>query len=189
MRPEDELGMIQFASKSNFVHLPTKRRDYSMEAIDAYIADGGTALYDALFDSLAALATVPGRRAVVVVTDGRDENADSTGPGSLRTWEDVLAKLQQTEAAVYAVGIGSRVDQERLRQLASRSGGAAFFPSDAATLSADYHKILDELRRRYVIGYESSNRSRDGRWRSVVIRTRQDGVEIRSRGGYFAPAQ
>jgi VWFA-related protein len=115
MRPEDRLGMIQFSSTSRLIHVPTERRDYSLKAIDDYVADGGTALYDALYDSLEQIATVDGRRAVVVVTDGRDENAASTGPGSVRTWEDVLQKLEQTEATVYTVGIGSRVDRARLQ--------------------------------------------------------------------------
>ena len=74
-----------------------------------------------------------------------------------------------------------------LTALAARSGGAAYFPSDVATLSVAYTKILDELRRRYVVGYESTNRARDGRWRRVEIRPRRDGTTIRSRGGYFAP--
>jgi VWFA-related protein len=189
MRPEDEVGMILFATESAYIHSPTTRRDWSLDAIDGYVAEGGTALYDALWDSLAQLASVPGRRVVVVVTDGRDENAPSTGPGSLRSWEDVLAQLEKTDAAIYAVGIGSNVDQGRLRQLAGRSGGAAYFPTDVTTLSADYAKILDELRRRYVVGFESTNRSRDGVWRKVEIRPNQAGVEIRSRGGYFPPLQ
>ncbi|HEY6615265.1 MAG TPA: VWA domain-containing protein, partial [Vicinamibacterales bacterium] len=151
--------------------------------------EGGTALYDALYDSLAQLTTVQGRRVVVVVTDGRDENATSTGPGSLQKWDEVLQKLEQTEATVYAVGVGNQVDRTRLQQLARKSGGAAYFPTTASSLAADYHKILDELRRRYVIGYESTNHTRDGRWRAVEIRTREKGVEIRSRGGYYAPPQ
>jgi VWFA-related protein len=189
MRLEDQLGMILFATKSDVVHAPTERRDDSLKAIEAFVAEGGTALYDALYDSLEQLGKVQARRVVVVVTDGRDENPASTGPGSVRSWEDVLGKLEQTEAAIYAVGVGRRVDRERLTQLARRSGGAAYFPTDASTLAADYRKILDELRRRYIIGYESTNRSRNGAWRSVDIRTRQAGVEIRSRGGYYAPPQ
>ena len=126
MRPEDRLGMILFSTKANAVHSPTERRDDSLKAIDGYVAEGGTALYDALYDSLAQLATVQGRRVVVVVTDGRDENAASNGPGSLRTWDEVLAQLEQTDAAVYAVGVGSNVDRERLQRLARRSGGAAY---------------------------------------------------------------
>jgi Ca-activated chloride channel homolog len=135
------------------------------------------------------MAKVEGRRVVVVVTDGRDENAASNGPGSLRTWEDVLFKLAQIEATVYAVGLGGRVNHDHLQQLADLSGGAAYFPADVTKLTADYHKILDELRRRYVIGYESTNRARNGDWRKVDIRARQESVRVRSRGGFFAPAQ
>lgn len=189
LRPEDEMGMILFADRAEYIHSPGVRREYSLGAIDRYKAEGGTALYDALYDSLAQIAGVKGRRVVVVVTDGRDENAQSNGPGSLRTWDEVLRKLQQTEAAVYAVGIGSRVDRERLQQLADRSGGAAYFPADVTTLAADYRKILDELRRRYVVGYESTNRIRNGEWRKVEVRVSEGAVKIRSRGGYFAPTQ
>ena len=189
IRPEDQLGMIMFADRSEYIHSPTQRRDWSLDAINAYKAAGGTALYDALYDSLAQLAGVKGRRVVVVVTDGRDENAASNGPGSLRTWDDVLGKLQQAEATVYAVGIGSRVERQRLQELADRSGGNAYFPEDVTTLASDYQKILDELRRRYVLAYESTNRVRDGKWRKVQIRARVADVTVRSRDGYFAPAQ
>ena len=126
----------------------------------------------------------------MVVTDGRDENAAANGPGSLRTFDEVVTRLQQVDATVYAVGLGSRVNRPYLQQLADMSGGAAYFPAaDVTTLAAEYRRILDELRRRYVIAYELSNRSRDGKWRSVEIRTDRDGMQIRSRGGYYAPVQ
>ena len=190
MRPEDQVGLMMFANKAESIHAPTDKRDATRTAIDNYVADGGTALYDALYDSLTQLAKLRDqRRVVVVVTDGIDENAASNGPGSLRTWDEVLDKLQQTEATVYAVGIGSRVERDRLRVLAERSGGAAYFPTDVTTLASDYHKILDELRRRYVLGYQSTNRKRDGQWRTVEIRPRPRDIEIRSRGGYYAPLQ
>jgi VWFA-related protein len=189
LRPEDEIGMITFATTSNYIHSPTTRRDWTLAALDKYVADGGTALYDALHDSLAQVGVAKGRRVVVVVTDGRDENAASTGPGSRHVWNEVLDKLQQTEAIVYAVGIGTRVERERLQQLADRSGGSAFFPADVSELNAEYQKILDELRRRYAMGYQSSNRARNGQWRNVVIRIKQQDATVRSRGGYYAPAQ
>jgi VWFA-related protein len=190
LRPEDEVGMIMFANEATYIHSPTTNRDYSIAAIDKYVAEGGTALYDAVYDSLTQLGTVKnGRRVVVVVTDGLDENAASNGPGSLHTWDEVLGKLRQTEAAVYAVGVGTRVDRVRLQALADRSGGAAYFPQDVAALAADYQKILDELRRRYVVGYESTNRQRNGQWREIELRARGGGIAFRSRGGYFAPSQ
>jgi Ca-activated chloride channel family protein len=189
LRPEDPLGMILFADRSEYVHSPMVQREYSLKAIDGYKAQGGTALYDAVYDSLAQIADVKGRRVVVVVTDGRDENAASNGPGSLRSWEDVLRKLQETDATIYAIGVGTNVDRVRMQELADRSGGGAYFPRDVTALSGDYLKILDELRRRYVVGYESTNRARNGAWRKVEIRVKGREVTVRSRGGYFAPTQ
>ena len=190
MRPEDQVGLAMFATKAELIQLPTDKHEGTRDAIDNYVADGGTALYDALYDSLAQLAKARDqRRVLVVVTDGIDENATSNGPGSLRSWDEVLDKLLQTDATVYAVGIGSRVERERLKTLADKSGGAAYFPTDVTTLASDYQKILDELRRRYVLGYQSSNRTRDGQWRTVEIRPRSRDIEIRSRGGYYAPLQ
>jgi VWFA-related protein len=190
MRPEDQVGLMMFATKAEAIQAPTDKRETTRAAIDNYVADGGTALYDALYDSLVQLAKArDARRVLVVVTDGIDENAASNGPGSLRSWDEVLDKLLQTDATVYAVGIGSRVERDRLRLLAEKSGGAAYFPTDGSTLSSDYQKILDELRRRYVLGYQSTNRKRDGQWRTVEIRPRTRDIEIRSRGGYYAPLQ
>jgi len=190
MRPEDQVGLMMFATKAEAIEAPTDKRETTRAAIDNYVADGGTALYDALYDSLVQLAKARDtRRVLVVVTDGIDENATSNGPGSLRSWDEVLDKLAQTDATVYAVGIGSRVEHDRLRLLAQRSGGAAYFPSDVTTLASDYQKILDELRRRYVLGYQSTNRKRDGQWRTVEIRPRTRDIEIRSRGGYYSPLQ
>jgi VWFA-related protein len=190
MRPEDQVGLMMFATKAEAIEAPTDKREMTRAAIDNYVADGGTALYDALYDSLVQLAKArETRRVLVVVTDGIDENATSNGPGSLRSWDEVLDKLAQTDATVYAVGIGSRVERDRLRLLAERSGGGAYFPSDVSTLASDYQKILDELRRRYVLGYQSTNRKRDGQWRTVEIRPRSRDIEIRSRGGYYAPLQ
>jgi Ca-activated chloride channel homolog len=187
LRPEDRIAMISFADRSLVVHGATDKRDETVKAIDGYVASGGTALNDALVDSLTQVSKIEGRRAIVVVTDGRDENAASNGPGSAQSWNDVVRQLDQTEATIYAIGLGANVDRSRLEQLAEKTGGRAFFPVDVTTLASSYRKIVDELRRRYVIGYESTNPSRDGRWRKLDIRTREGSVTVRSRGGYFAP--
>src|SRR4029079_3589772 len=151
--------MMKYDTNAETIQAPTDKREATRTAIDNYVADGGTALYDALYDSLVQLAHARAQRCVlVVVTDGIDENATSNGPGSLRSWDEVLDKLLQTDATVYAVGIGSRVERGRLRCIAERSGGAAYFPPDVSALANDYQKILDELRRRYVLGYQSTNR-------------------------------
>ena len=187
LRTEDPLGVMMFADKVALAHDLSTKRELSEEAVQAYETNGGTALYDALGEAVGRLKTVNGRRVVVLVTDGRDENAASNGPGSTRSWEQALADVAAVEATVYAIGIGQRVDRARLEQVAALTGGEAYFTTDVSELEANYHRIVEELRRRYQIGYTSTNSKRDGGWRKVEIRSK--GVTVRSRGGFFAPSR
>ena len=189
LRPEDKLGLVMFADQSNFAHDLAGNRDWSYQALDTYKTAGGTALYDALADSFLRLKQVEGRRVVVVVTDGRDENNAGNGPGSTRSPTDVLNYAREVDAVVYAIGVGSRVDRQLLDTLASSSGGQAFFPEDVTTLHEDYRRVIESLRRRWVVSFTSTDSTRNGAWRSVDIRTRYPDVVVRSRGGYFAPEQ
>jgi Ca-activated chloride channel family protein len=189
LRPEDRLATILFSDRPRFVHDLSLNRRFSLDAIDEYVARGGTALYDATYDALSRLEREAGRRAVVVLTDGRDENNPGTAPGSLRTFDEVLARVRETEAIVFTIGLGPQVDRDVLARLAAESGGDAYFPEDVSTLAADYARIIEHLRRRFVIGYTSTNSTRDGAWRRVEIVCRHPESTVRSQGGYRGPAK
>ena len=187
LRPEDSLGLIAFADKSNVAHAVTTNRQNTLQTLAEYRAEGGTALYDALCDSLLMLKGRAGRRAVVILSDGRDEDNPGTGPGSIKTWDDVLRLLQDADVTMFPVGLGTRIDPERLSLLATFSGGQAYFPQDVSELAVQFERVTENLRHRYIVGYTSTNSTRDGKWRSVEIRTRASGIRINSRKGYFAP--
>jgi Ca-activated chloride channel family protein len=189
LRPEDSLGMLTFADKVNVSHAITTNRANTLETLAEYKAEGGTALYDALCDSLLMLKGLKGRRAVVILTDGRDEDNPGTGPGSVRTWDNVLRLLQDQDVTMFPVGLGTKIDPERLKLLATFSGGEVYFPQDVSELTAQFERVTENIRHRYVVGYTSTNPMRDGKWRSVEIRTRSAGIRITSRKGYFAPAR
>jgi Ca-activated chloride channel family protein len=187
VRPEDKLAVVVFADQSVVSQDLTYDRDAVGRTIDEYKAEGGTALYDALCDSFALVKPIPGRRAVVVLTDGRDENNPGTAPGSTRVYDDVKRALQESEVAVFTVGLGTKIDPERLKALAGMSGGQAYFPTEISELTAEFQRVTENLRHRYVIGYTSTNGKRDGSWRTVEIRSRTAGIVVSSRNGYFAP--
>jgi VWFA-related protein len=189
LRKEDKLAVLRFSDKAEVAHDLTLFRSDAMKAIDEYTSHGGTALYDAVHESLGRLKTAEGRRVVVVMTDGRDENATANGPGSAVTYDQLLDELPASGALIYAIGLGSNVDRERLQTLAARTGGEAYFPESVDTLANEYARIVENLRRQYVIGYTSTNSRRDGAWRAVSVTSRKEGVKIASRGGYFAPAR
>jgi VWFA-related protein len=176
-----------FSDTAVFTHDFTTDRQQSIAAVNTYAARGGTALYDGLIDALSRLKGTDGRKVVVLLSDGRDENNPGTGPGSVRTQEELFAALDETDAVIYPIGLGPRVDGALLERLAARSGGLAYFPEDVSTLRENYARVIEGLRRRYVVSYTSTNAARDGGWRAVEIKTRQADVTVWSRGGYAAP--
>jgi Ca-activated chloride channel family protein len=187
LRPEDRLALATFADRVLFDHDTTTERSWSLEAIDRYAANGGTALYDALAASMARLKEEATRRVIVAVTDGRDEDNPGTGPGSRHTFSEVVQLVKESKAMVFTIGLGPNVDRPVLEQLSAESGGAAYFPEDVSQLESQYRRVLEHLRRRYVISYSSTNGARDGSWRNVQITTRLPGTLVSAPAGYLAP--
>jgi len=188
LRPQDQLAVMLFSDSVSFVHDLSSNRDATREAIDGYKTAGGTALYDAVAEALARLGRTEGRRVVVVMTDGRDENNPGTAPGSTRTMPEVLAQLKDSGATVFTIGLGTKVDVEPLRKFAEQSGGRMLLPQDVTQLGDEFQRVVEDLRRRYVISYTSTNGERNGKWRKVDIRLKSaPHTTIRSSGGYTAP--
>ena len=189
VRAEDSLALITFSDEPLFAHLLGTTRQWTFDAIDKYTPTGGTALYDALWNSLLHVKTAKGRRAVVVLTDGRDEDAKGTSVGSAHTLADVLGLVPDIGATIYLVGLGKNVDRDVLSRLAAQSGGDAYFPEDASQLGDQFRAIVENLRRRYVVSYTSTNSARNGSWRKVEIKPTLPDISISSLGGYRAPSQ
>jgi len=75
----------------------------------------------------------------------------------------------------------------RMEQLADSSGGRILYPEELQDIVPLYRQIGRELGTSYSIGYVSSNASRDGGFRRIEVRTRQEGLTIsQSRTGYYA---
>jgi VWFA-related protein len=187
LRPQDSLGLLLFADRSVLAHDLSTVRDATIKTIDSYTALGGTALYDGLWDGLTRLRVVEGRRAIVVLSDGRDEDNPGTGPGSVKTAQEIFDIIREADTAIFPIGLGPNIDRAFLERLAEVSGGEAYFPEGVDQLKEDYRRVVENLRRRYVLSYTSTNGDRNGEWRDVEIRSRIPTVVITSRGGYFAP--
>jgi Ca-activated chloride channel homolog len=153
--------------------------------VDGLQAWGGTSLYDAIHYSLGRIKDQPGRKALIVFTDG----ADTTS-----TMEDkaVVDYARAVEATVYTIGFKGQgfggSPRGFLRKIASETGGQFFSPDKVGDLLKVFNEISNELKNHYLLAY-SPARAADGSWREIQLKVNRPGVEVRVRRGYFALAK
>jgi VWFA-related protein len=77
-----------------------------------------------------------------------------------------------------------RARHEALRMLSINTDGLALL--DSNDLKRQMRRIADDLTSYYLMGYYSTNNKLDGKFRSIKVRAKRPGVEVRSRRGYSA---
>jgi Ca-activated chloride channel family protein len=155
-----------------------------VRAIDRLSAWGGTALYDVIIRGVQQLARSPGRRVLVVFSDGDDRTSHAT-------IQAVENAVRANDATLFMVALGRGVRETQLKsgieRLVDLSGGRALFVERSDQLDEPFAEILDELSHQYVLGYESTNAKRDGSWREVKVEVPDSNYSVRARQGYRAP--
>lgn len=153
-------------------------------AVDRLAAWGGTALYDVIIRGVQQLSRQPGRRVLVVFSDGDDRTSHAT-------IHAVEQAVRANDATLFMVALGRGVKEAQLKsgieRLVDLSGGRALFVDRSDQLDEPFAEILDELSNQYILGYESSNPSRNGSWREVKVEVPGTGYSVRARQGYRAP--
>ena len=152
---------------------------------------GGTALYDAIYKAckeklLRETSDHPIRKAIVILSDGEDNQSEYTRA-------QAIEMAERAEVIIYAIstddsGLILRGDKV-LEDLASATGGRAFFPYKMKDISRSFAAIEDELRSQYAVSYKPSDFDPDGRYRSIQITALKKDLQVRTRRGYFAPRQ
>ncbi len=169
----------------------TDNTDMLANGIHALRPGGGTALYDALYFAcrdklLKAPKNTPVRRAIILLSDGEDNQSHVTR-------EEAIEMAQRAEAIVYTIstnvsgtkGPGDKV----LERIADATGGKPFFPFQIRDVSNAFAEIQDELRSQYAVSYKPADFKADGHYRTIEIVARdQKTFRVRARRGYYAPS-
>ena len=152
---------------------------------------GGTALYDAIYKAckeklLRETSDHPIRKAIVILSDGEDNQSEHTRA-------QAIEMAERAEVIIYAIstddsGLILRGDKV-LEDLASATGGRAFFPYKMKDITRSFAAIEDELRSQYAVSYKPTDFDPDGRYRSIQITALKKDLQVRTRRGYFAPRQ
>lgn len=181
-----QVSLLTFAEKTERVCDFTFDRSHLYYAIDRSKATGNeTALLDASRRALDALRRRPGRRAVVVFTDGTDTLVPDEEQDAFAS--RVLTDARAAGVAFYYVGYGLIEKADLLARIAEGTGGEYVTAGGGRKIAEAFHRIGRTLETQYTLGCEAIGSSRPGEWRSLRVEVRRYGITVTARPGYASP--
>jgi Ca-activated chloride channel homolog len=177
---KDKAAFMTFDHEINLRQDFTDKLDLLQKAVDKVKKTGSqTALYDAVWQFAdEKLRDIPGRRVIVVITDGDDTF-------SRADLKDAIDIAQRTETTIFGIstkagflgsvpGVEAGTVKDKgdkyLTQLCEDTGGQVFFTGNMLELEKAFKKISEELRLQYLITYRPENQNLDGRERKIEVR-------------------
>src|SRR5215203_3419149 len=197
---KDRAAFMTFDNEVSLRQDFTDKLDELQKAVDHVKKPGSqTAMYDAVWKfSDEKLRNVPGRRVIVIITDGDDTF-------SRAELKDAIDIAQRTETTIFGIstkagflgtvpGVEAGQVKDRgdkfLTQLCEETGGRAFFSGDMLDLERHFKTISEELRSQYIITYRPTNQNYDGRERKIEVRftdtSRTKKYKLRTKSSYRA---
>ncbi len=168
-----------------------------------YRAHAGTLLYDAvLLASDEIMMKQKGRKALILMSDGDDS-------GSKTTMRSAITSAQRSDSLIYAVyfkgeagafrGGGGRrgypQQDERtdgknvMEQISRETGGAMIAVTGKTHVDQAFTQIGEELRSQYSLGYTSDSKSTESEFRKIVLVSKQPGLTVQTRDGYWSDGE
>jgi len=182
LKPDDYLAIVAYDLKTEILSDFTTDRQKTQEAMQRLRIPGFSEsnMYDALVDTAQRMSNIEGRKAILLVSTGRDTF-------SKLTYDKARKALQEAGVPIYALSImqafrimmdpymgdSQRMDflqaDNQLNTFCRETGGQAFFPRFLAEYGNIYQTIGAALRNQYSIAYHPSNQAKDGSFRKLKV--------------------
>jgi Ca-activated chloride channel family protein len=187
--PHDETFVINFSDQAYLDQDFTSDLEKLRKGLSHLSSSGGTALYDTIVtaaDRMERSATRP-RKVLIVITDG-DDNA------SKLTLDNAIHRVQDMQGpTIFSIGLlfgggESRHARHDLRELASETGGIAFFPGSLKDVDSVAAEVARDIRNQYAIAYRSPRASVAG-YHSIKVEAHAQGhskLTVYTRSGYLS---
>ncbi|MEZ5332018.1 MAG: VWA domain-containing protein [Thermoanaerobaculia bacterium] len=181
--------VVGFGGQPRLYSRPSGDLSYLVRGIEAMSPEGHTAIWKAIVYSLVQLQGVPGKKALIVYSDGADEDPDFSYRTARRfarlVGVPVYVILTNNEIVrTQGDGLNVRGFLGRLEELTSEVGGRVFMTRVGQDLKDVYAQIADELRSQYVLGYYAE-RTNEGEWREIEVDVDRPGLQVLSASGYW----
>jgi Ca-activated chloride channel family protein len=203
LKDNDRMAVAVFTSRFKLVTGFTSDHKRLKDCIDDIKhPGGGTRLYDAEWKTFDLLNEIKeGRKAIVVLTDGVDSVLlpDEVEDGSRRSFDELLSRAVEEDTTIYPIYFDTEPDmghryskniyadaRTQLRALADQTGGAYFMARRIEDLDGVYQLVAAELHALYSVAYAATDTSKDGHWRAIKLKVKLDGINTKTKRGYFA---
>ena len=183
LKPQDRAFIAGFSSEPSrsapFVGDPGALEVQVQAVADA---GGSTALYDAIVTGLYRFRNVPGRKALVVITDGEDTS-------SRLSYDDMLGYARAARVPLYFIGIGFGLADiggpGRMKALAAETGGVAYMIRNVKQLPETYKQLEADLRSQYLLSYRTESSKKDTAYRSIEVKVDRPDARVRTIRGFL----
>jgi Ca-activated chloride channel family protein len=194
----DEFFLVEFGERPKLMMPFTRDSGEIYRKIVQSRPFGRTSLFDAIHLALVHMKNARNaRKAIVILSDGGDNR-------SRLTRGEIKGALVESDVQMYAMGIFDRDDVAKrtpeeakgprlLDELAAQTGGRVYPVDNLNDLESIGATLGNALRNEYLLGYVSSNESRDGKYRQIKVNVvgsaGTPALNVSYRHGYYAPAQ
>jgi Ca-activated chloride channel family protein len=188
LRPQDQMSLLQFATEVRELTPFTKKVGLIEHGLSQLRGDWATALYDAICLGSARLGDNPGRKALVLISDGDDTASNAS-------YAQALEQTLRNEVMIYSIidvpieaSAGRDLGGEHaLITLAEQTGGKSFYENDGG-LDKAFARVSDDLRTQYLLGYYPKNQEPGRAFHRVQVtvpRAAANEFNIRHKTGYY----
>lgn len=188
IRPTDRLAVVAFNQRRIWLTGFTSDINQIGASLELIKPIGQTHLYDAVIEMLFELQKLPGRRALVVLTDGVNQ-------GGTFQLDHLVHYARYAGVPIYPIvknrllsrflrfGLGI-FEAKRFADIARDSGASHFIIESPSQLAEVYRRVGEELQNQYLLTFYAEASLKD-EWRPLQIKTNRAEVRIRAPKGYF----
>ncbi len=187
---QDRAFVVDFDSEPRLARSTTGNLDRILTSIGGLEANGRTALWESIVFSLVQLQGVRGRKALVVFSDGADEDDQFPFRSSFSVAKKMgvpiyLILMRKQPKKETGLSLLTRSFTSRVNRLVEATGGRVFYAKEFRDLGEVYDEIERELRSQYLLAYYPREPSRGESWRTVDVDVDRRGLKPRTLSGYW----
>ena len=171
----DRTFVTAFDSTPRIVHEASSDLASLRQRILGITVAGGTSIFDGVIFTLQQFQEVPGRKALLLISDGREGFSSQSSAAAIRT----------ARAAAIPIYTLSQREAKSLTLLSESTGGASFHGVRENERQPVFARIRDDVRGQYLITFQPQP-GKAGRWRKLEVRTRRRDLKVRTVAGYYA---